>query len=151
MFSKTCTNAFKMMIFISARQCDICTNYLGLDEIATVTRSPRSFTAKILQQLVKAGLLESTRGRTGGFRIPNPNEITLAEVVMAIDGQKVMTGCVLGFKVCSSANPCPIHAKVENLRAFLTQTLDDTTLGHIRQIIEQEQMEEVDAGQHVHN
>ncbi|MBI3141627.1 MAG: Rrf2 family transcriptional regulator [Bacteroidetes bacterium] len=150
MFSKTCTNAIKMMIFISARQCDLCTNYLGLEEIATVTRSPRSFTAKILQQLVKAGLLESTRGRTGGFRIPEPNEITLADVVMAIDGQKLMTGCVLGFKVCSSANPCPIHTKVENLRAFLAKTLDDTSLSHLRQLIGQEQMEEADITQHVH-
>lgn len=100
---------------------------VGLKEIAGATESPEAFTAKILQQLVKAGLLKSYKGPTGGFELSG-SEIKLIDVVAAIDGRKLMDECVLGFSTCSGANPCPVHEKFVPIRELLNETLLSTNI-----------------------
>jgi Rrf2 family transcriptional regulator, iron-sulfur cluster assembly transcription factor len=132
MFSKTCEYAIKIMIFISTRQ-EKDGERVGLDEIAEAIDSPKAFTAKVLQQLVKAKLLDSMRGRTGGFSIPQKGEeITLADIVKVIDGDKLLYGCVLGFSECSEVDPCPVHYKFKSVRDYLSGTLSSTKLQSIK-------------------
>jgi Rrf2 family iron-sulfur cluster assembly transcriptional regulator len=132
MFSKTCEYAIKMMIFLAAKQEGV---RVGLEEIAQAIDSPKAFTAKILQQLARAGLLDSLRGRTGGFTLPDRHSITLADIVRAIDGDKVMYGCVLGFKACSEARPCPAHFKFKSVRDHLSGTLLTTSIDELRGVV----------------
>lgn len=124
MFSKACQYAIKVMIFIASNQKE--GNRTGLKEIIAALDSPEAFTAKILQQLVKGGLLESYRGPSGGFVLPKNKSVLIYDVVNVIDGKQLMEECVLGLAHCSGENPCPVHEKFMGIRARLKETLMST-------------------------
>src|SRR5690606_36683699 len=85
MFSKTCEYAIKTMVFIKTMEPKGI--HIGLKLIAQTIDSPQAFTAKILQRLVRADLLQSIRGPHGGFKINDKNgPIYLKDIVVAIDG-----------------------------------------------------------------
>lgn len=133
MFSKTCIYAIKIMIYISIRDTHGTPN-AGLQEIAQAIDSPRPFTAKILQQLAKYGLLKSVPGPGGGFALRENSEISLAEIVLAIDGDALMSRCVLGFEACSDEHPCPVHYKFRGIRDYLNNTLNTTTMDELKEV-----------------
>ncbi|MEP4092672.1 Rrf2 family transcriptional regulator [Reichenbachiella sp.] len=136
MFSKTCEYAIKIMIYISSRKEEENMR-TGLDEIAEAIDSPKAFTAKILQQLAKAGILESVRGRSGGFSLPPKKTIALSDVIVAIDGDKLIKRCVLGFRECSDLTPCPIHHRFKPVRLAMTETFESTSLEELKGIMEE--------------
>ena len=55
-------------------------------------------------------------------------EIKLAQIVSAIDGDKVFTGCGLGLSHCSESHPCPVHEKFKAIRNELAFMLENTNL-----------------------
>ena len=124
MFSKACEYALKIMIYLCAQEEG---KLAGLRDISAANGSPEAYTAKILQQLVKSGLLQSLRGPTGGFKVVN-RPITLLEVVTAIDGEGIVKNCVLGLEECSADHPCPIHDKFSAIRDHLKGVLSTTHL-----------------------
>ena len=65
MFSRACEYAIKIMIYIAGNEEE--GRRTGVKEITEAIHSPEAFTAKILQQLAKAGLLDSYKGPSGGF------------------------------------------------------------------------------------
>ena len=132
MFSKTCEYAIKIMIHLATRSGK---GRAGLAEIAKAIDSPRAFTAKILQLLARAGLLDSVRGPGGGFSIAGNRDISLYQIVSAIDGDSLMSGCVLGFGECSEERPCPVHHRFSPVRDYLAGTLSTTSLSEIQQLM----------------
>lgn len=102
-------------------------------EIADELGMPSPFLAKVLHTLAARGLLESQRGRGGGFRlVREPREVTLLEVVEPFDHLADRTLCVLGQKICSEETACPLHhAWKAHLTAFLA-ALGETTLADIK-------------------
>ncbi len=129
MFSKACEYALKIMIYLCSVQSE--DKLAGLKEVAKAIDSPEAFTAKILQQLVRAGLLQSLRGPTGGFRVVN-RPITMLEVVIAMDGDRIVKNCVLGLEECSSVHPCPAHDKFIAIRDHLKGVLSTTNLSELK-------------------
>jgi Rrf2 family protein len=78
--------------------------------VAKEQRIPPSFLAKIISQLSIAGLLHTSRGARGGVMLArDPKDITLLEVVEAIDGPIRLNECVADGGVCSFENQCPIR------------------------------------------
>jgi len=135
MFSKGCEYAIRIMSYLATKkEEDIL--LVGLEDIVSEIDSPRAFTAKILQQLVRAKLLVSVRGRNGGFSIPNGKSITLADIVIAIDGDQLLKGCLLGFSECSEEHPCPVHHKLTPAREQMKRTLNETSLEELQQLLE---------------
>jgi Rrf2 family iron-sulfur cluster assembly transcriptional regulator len=134
MFSKTCEYAIKIMIYIASRHEDEGIR-AGLEDISKAIDSPKAFTAKILQQLSRAKLLDSLRGRSGGFLITKNRIIILADIVLAIDGDGLTNGCVLGFKVCDEKHPCPVHFKYKALKETIKFTLLNTSLSELKERI----------------
>ncbi|MFY0689641.1 MAG: Rrf2 family transcriptional regulator [Cyclobacteriaceae bacterium] len=126
MFSRACEYAIKIMIFIASNEQG--GKRTGLKEIIKAIDSPEAFTAKILQQLVKAGLLKSFKGPNGGFTLYPSKKITLKNIVIAIDGEALLTNCVLGLPECSGDNPCPVHFKFVEVKAMLNDILLSTDL-----------------------
>ncbi|MFQ5446837.1 MAG: RrF2 family transcriptional regulator [Saprospiraceae bacterium] len=127
MFSKACEYGIKAMIFIAHE--DTAGRRVSLKEIAGSINSPEAFTAKILQQLRRAGLLKSVKGTAGGFELnQGGGEIKLADIVTAIDGLKVITGCGLGLEACSDEEPCPIHHKYKYIKDGLQDMLESSSL-----------------------
>lgn len=109
--------------------------WAGLSEISKAIESPTSFTAKVLQQLTKQGLVLSVRGPHGGFAKNKDQMVTLADIVRAIDGDGILRNCVLGFKACSSENPCPVHHKFIGVREYLQGVLMTTDMQELTILI----------------
>jgi Rrf2 family transcriptional regulator, iron-sulfur cluster assembly transcription factor len=126
MFSRACEYAIKIMIYIAANE--LKGKRTGLKEVTEAIDSPEAFTAKILQQLAKSKLLNSFKGPAGGFELVKNQEIRLIDIVVAIDGDKLLEDCVLGLPACSSRNPCPVHNKFLLIRNQLKETLLSTDL-----------------------
>ncbi|MBZ5701413.1 MAG: Rrf2 family transcriptional regulator [Acidobacteriia bacterium] len=99
------------------------------DEIAAAENLPAPVLSKILQELVRKGLLKSRRGPGGGFQLARGAElITLRDVVAATDGLDQFQDCAVGLERCSDDSPCPLHDQWKDLRAGFLQYLQDTTL-----------------------
>lgn len=105
-----------------------------VNDIATALGVPRNYLSKTLHLLTRAGVLQSTRGRHGGFQLARPPaRLTLAEVVapfLPVEGR----ACVLGRPSCSDANPCTAHDRwrgvSDQMRTFFRQTsIADLTQG----------------------
>jgi len=56
------------------------------------------------------------------------NEIKLVQVVIAIDGKQLFTGCGLGLKQCDENHPCPVHHQFKKIRNELESMLRNTTI-----------------------
>ena len=96
---------------------------------------PGPYLAKILQSLVQAGILESVRGPKGGFRLAKTaNQITVGEVVEALDGTGVMLGCVMGFPHCGPENPCPMHAAWSQVKAQMGESMTKATIQDLQRL-----------------
>ena len=80
-------------------------------EVAREEGIPPYYLAKVLQDLAKGGILESVRGRGGGFRLSRPaEEIAVVEVLRVVeDVDSVLTDCILGLDECSDVTPCSMH------------------------------------------
>lgn len=118
------------MVFIKTQQS--LGIHIGLKQIAAEIDSPSAFTAKILQKLVRSDLLVSVRGPHGGFKINEKfGTIYLKDVVESIDGNALLSQCVLGFSQCSEEAPCAVHHKFAHIRGELNKTLSLTTIDEV--------------------
>lgn len=78
--------------------------------VAQDQRIPPSFLAKIISQLSIAGLLHTSRGARGGVTLArDPRDITLLEVIEAIDGPIMLNECVGESSACTFDNDCPLR------------------------------------------
>ncbi|MDO8282097.1 MAG: Rrf2 family transcriptional regulator [Thermodesulfovibrionia bacterium] len=95
-----------------------------IDEIAGIRDVPRSFLAKILQKLSKAGIVTSYRGVKGGFQLARkPKDITLLDVVEAIEGPVAMNKCVVDREFCDLSRTCSVHPVWVGIRAGVENLL----------------------------
>ncbi len=109
-----------------------------IDEICDGTDLPKHFVAKILQQLVRDGLLTSTKGRGGGFALARtPEKITLFEIVAAVDGDQQFDQCAVGLAKCDDDQPCPMHDKWSKVRDRIEKLLRTTTLKQMSETLAQ--------------
>jgi Rrf2 family protein len=98
-------------------------------QIAEAIDIPSAFLAKILQVLAIDGILESQRGRNGGFRlVRNPDRLSLFDIVEAFDRLGQGRPCVLGQKVCSDETACPLHHTWKHSVNSFRHRLQTTTL-----------------------
>jgi Rrf2 family iron-sulfur cluster assembly transcriptional regulator len=91
-------------------------------DLAAVADIPRQFLGKILHRLARIDLLDSAKGRGGGFRFAkDPQDICVADVVAALDGGDIAKVCVLGLDECHDEQPCPMHEEWKVFRKTLTE------------------------------
>ncbi|GAB3011641.1 Rrf2 family transcriptional regulator [Niabella terrae] len=137
MFSKTCEYAIRAMIYIAHKSEK--GNKINIKEVAEGIGSPEHFIAKILQQLSRKELVLSVKGPNGGFYHDVESlKHSLADVVRAVDGEKIFSECGLGLKKCSEAHPCPIHHKFKKIRKDMNTMLEKSRLSDFKDIPESE-------------
>ena len=135
MFSKTCEYAIRALILIAQRSKRGLK--IGIKEIAAAIDAPEPFTAKILHDLSKKGLVQSFKGPTGGFYLDKPSlQNSLADIVKAVDGDKLFSGCGLGLNYCSEKRPCPIHNEFKKVRKDIFAMLQNAKLGNLQEQLE---------------
>ena len=107
LFSRRCEYAIQAVMYLSLNEDHA---KLSIRELTKQLSIPHPFLAKILQDLTRKGLLESQKGVKGGFTLTRaPHEITLLQIIEAIDGDGFIHNCVLGFEKCDENNPCVLH------------------------------------------
>ena len=94
-------------------------------DLAEATEVPRQFLGKILHRLAQEGLLDSAKGRGGGFMFKvDPATVRVKQVVDIFEKKKV---CVLGMHDCNDEQPCPMHDDWVLFRKKLTAEVDNIT------------------------
>lgn len=100
-------------------------------QIAQEQHIPPSFLAKIVSQLSVAGLLQTSRGARGGVSLARtPGEITLLEVVEAIDGPILLNECVGDNGTCTFGDDCPMRPVWCDAQSELVRRLQATNFSH---------------------
>ncbi len=132
MFSKACEYAIRSCIYIAS--VSIQGKRVGLIDVAEKIQSPEAFTYKILQKLVKEGIVRSVKGPGGGFEIQvnELGKISLLHIIESIDGE-VLNQCSLGLSDCSEKNPCPFHSRYKPIKDKLLATFSHTTMKDLTQ------------------
>ncbi len=99
-------------------------------QISRATGVPLPTVAKILNALVRQAMVFSRRGRTGGFTLSRPaEEITVAEIIQAIEGPIALTACVDGNSGdCEMENLCPMRGNWDKVNQAIRGALSEVTL-----------------------
>ena len=97
--------------------------------IAAALTMPRNYLSKILHTLTHAGVLVSTRGPHGGFRLSaEPTDITLAQVIDPFRHDNGSGGCLLSGQPCKPEAACAAHGKWHMMSQELSSFFNETTL-----------------------
>jgi Rrf2 family protein len=103
--------------------------YAGAGEIAKAIGAPQNYLGKLLQLLVREGLLVSQKGLGGGFRLAKPpEEIALRDIVDPTEHLERWGDCILGLPDCSDAEPCALHRRWKTIRESYLDLLATTRL-----------------------
>lgn len=103
-----------------------------VSEVAEATEVPVAFLAKIFQSFAKLGIVSSMRGTGGGFTLGRPAvEITLREVVEAVEGPIIPNRCLLGGGGCDRIKGCTVHPVWRKIQVQVEQILDGITIAEL--------------------
>ncbi len=97
-------------------------------EIAEALQASSHHLAKVMQRLVRAGLVDSAVGPQGGFRLARPaQDVRLLDIYEAIEGPLGAAACLLGKPICRGTD-CVLGELVEKVNRQIRSYLADTTL-----------------------
>ncbi len=115
---------------------DLAINYGGrpvlLKSVADRQGIPGSYLENIMTSLVASGLVQSTRGKRGGFMLAKrPAEIRLSQIVQTVEGSLTLANCVENSAACRSTRSCVVREVWHGLRGAMFSYLDDITLAEL--------------------
>jgi Rrf2 family protein len=117
-----------MVVLASQKNGDYC----GTGSIANVTKAPRNYLGKLLFTLCRRGLVDSQQGVGGGYRLSrSPDQISLYDVVEAIEDVTRWNECAFGGKACSDDSPCAIHTRWGQVRDAYLSMLKNTSVAEL--------------------
>ncbi len=120
--------AIRCVTFLVARQDQV----VMVDEIASENFIPKSFLSKILQKLVRSGIVKSYRGVKGGFQLARePKDISLLDVVEATEGPLSINTCAIDSKNCGLSGRCPVHPIWVEIRKSVEESLKVKDFSHL--------------------
>jgi len=120
--------AVRCVLFLS-RDADRTASAAEISQAALVSRG---FLAKILQRLAKRGIVRSTKGATGGFALSRPpEEISVLDVIEALQGPVAINVCAVDKKACDLAGACAVHPIWLELRQGIEERLSEETFAKL--------------------
>lgn len=119
---RQCDYAARILLYLAMQPPG---THLTAREIARLRLMPPALTRRVVAQLVAAGFLRSRRGKGGGFALArSPAEISLLEVVEAIDGPVALNRCTLEPQECPLLPQCSVHEAWMDARRLLRDYLN---------------------------
>jgi len=105
--SKSCIYAIRAALFLTIENTG---NYIAIRQVSEELDIPFHYLTKILQILGHQNIIVSTKGPGGGIRLKkSAGEISLYDIIYAVDGDSAFNQCTLGLAECSEENPCILH------------------------------------------
>ncbi|GIW40548.1 MAG: SUF system Fe-S cluster assembly regulator [Candidatus Binatia bacterium] len=100
--------------------------------VARAARLPRATVSKLLRMLAREGLLVSFRGAGGGYELArSPNEISVAEIIQALEGPIALTNCSSRPSDCAHEPVCPVRGHWQQINAAIRTALETVTLANL--------------------
>lgn len=131
MLSRTSIHALRAMAILAELPEG---HFAGAADIANEIGAPRNYLGKLLKTLADEGLLESQKGKGGGFRLARSSQaISIYEVVEPIEHVSRWNGCFLGRLRCSEEAPCALHTRWGAVRDQYLKFLRDTSVSDLTQ------------------
>jgi Rrf2 family protein len=128
MISQTAEYALRAIVFL-ADQGEARTT----QEIAAATRVPASYLSKVMQSLSRARVVRSQRGLHGGFTLAtSPNELSVWDVIEAVDPIQRIRTCPLGLKA-HGTKLCPLHRRLDDALALVENAFRESTVTDLLQ------------------
>jgi Rrf2 family protein len=132
MLSVTCKAAIKAVIYLGSKYNS--GEKSGIKEIAEFIYENEHTVAKLLQKLVKANIINSSKGPNGGFYITKEQtQQKVITIVEAIDGADVFKKCGLGLSKCSETKPCPFHNEYKLIRELFRTMCNNKKISELQQ------------------
>jgi Rrf2 family protein len=131
MLSNSCKYGIRAVVYLASRTQG--GSKTGIKQISKDLNLPTPFMAKILQQLAKQKILDSSKGPHGGFSLlKDPKKITLLDIVRTIDGDEIFTNCIIHNETCKNLdedkNSCILHDDYTALRTELVSLFGTRTV-----------------------
>lgn len=127
MLSQTVEYALRAVAYLGQHVPDAQTT----KQIAAVTKVPPAYLSKVLQELGRAGIVQSRRGVGGGVTLAkSPDELTILEVVNAVDPIQRIKSCPLELKA-HGVKLCPLHRRLDNALKVFEDAFRTTTLAEV--------------------
>jgi Rrf2 family protein len=101
------------------------------EQIAAATLVPKAYLSKVIQGLCRANIVQSKRGMGGGIAlVKSPSELTILDVVNAVEPIARIRQCPLGLKT-HRAHLCPLHKRMDDALATVEAAFRETTLAEV--------------------
>ena len=127
MFSQTVEYAMRAMLALASGDGKPMTT----KRIAEIMRVPQSYLSKVLQALVRGGLVFSSRGLKGGFvLVREPSQISLLEIQNSVNPIQRITTCPLDLEGHKS-DLCPLHRRLDQAMGMVENAFATTTLAEV--------------------
>ncbi len=128
-YSKTAKYAVLALAEVASRSDS---GYVSTHEIADAASIPYPHFAKTLAQLKRAGLVSTSRGKSGGVLLARPaSEIRVLDVVLAIDGAAMLNDCPLFLQPCDCTRVCSLHSLWRTTHDAVLHYLTQTTIADV--------------------
>ena len=130
MLSKSSTYAIQACAYLASKGPDA--TFTPISEVAETLSIPYHFLKKILAELTQKGVLHSQRSAKGGVGLNrDARNISLLDIIVALDGSTLFTDCLLGLPGCGERRPCPLHTAWATERTRLQLMFSSTTLADV--------------------
>lgn len=129
MLSQTAEYALRAVLYVAEHGDD---RLVQVSEMARVLRIPRNYLSKIVHALVREGVLHSTRGKSGGFRLAvAPDRLYVVTVVAPFGSLGEARHCLLGRPQCSDRMACAAHTRWKNVAERVAEFFRETTIAEL--------------------
>ena len=127
MFSQTVEYALRAVVHLADQSPAPRTT----DQIAAATLVPKAYLSKVIQGLCRANIVQSKRGIGGGIAlVKSPSELTILDVVNAVEPIARIRQCPLGLKT-HGVHLCPLHKRMDSALATVEAAFRETTLAEV--------------------
>jgi Rrf2 family nitric oxide-sensitive transcriptional repressor len=127
MFSQTTEYALRAVTHLAGQETIAAPTTA---QISRATQIPKNYLAKVLRSLARAGFVHSQRGPGGGHKLArNPTELTVLQIVNAVDPLTRIQSCPLGLE--RHHDLCPLHRRLDSAIGLVEEAFSATTIAEL--------------------